>query len=185
MSSACSRPSSSSRRDSNSSSICTAAVRPVSTSRPSVRLLFGLISTPRSFLFLQNRLRVPPFTSGLPATGPMFYPQDVTAGSQAPGFTITTASSAYPPSHIQIPHWLAHGSHLAVLLFLEVRTGVSSGTLAFAYMFPAPRAMAGLSPASRLTCRSHIGSEGPKPRLPTEPCVRVRTRLLTQGVSTD
>ena len=29
-----------------------------------------------------------------------------------------------------------------------------------------------------------IGSEGPKPRLPTEPCVRVRTRLFTQGVST-
>jgi putative transposase len=26
---------------------------------------------------------------------------------------------------------------------------------------------------------SAIGSEGPKPRLPTEPCVRVRTRLLT------
>jgi hypothetical protein len=24
-----------------------------------------------------------------------------------------------------------------------------------------------------------IGSEGPQPRLPTEPCVRVRTRLLT------
>jgi sugar lactone lactonase YvrE len=26
---------------------------------------------------------------------------------------------------------------------------------------------------------------GRSPRLPTEPCVRVRTRLLTQGVSTD
>lgn len=34
--------------------------------------------------------------------------------------------------------------------------GVSSGTLAFAYLFPFP--MAGLAPASRLTCRSHATS---------------------------
>jgi hypothetical protein len=43
-------------------------------------------------------------------------------------------------------------------------------------------------PLPRRRCapaRQRIGSEGPKPRLPTEPCVRVRTRLLTQGVSTD
>ena len=45
--------------------------------------------------------------------------------------------------------------HLAVFPFLDGREGVSSGTLAFTYMFPAPRAMAGLAPASRLTCRSH------------------------------
>jgi len=56
---------------------------------------------------------------------------------------------------LQIPHWLPCGSGLAVLLVLKVRRGVSSGTLAFAYMFPAPRAMAGVAPASRLTCRSH------------------------------
>ena len=43
-----------------------------------------------------------------------------------------------------------------LLLFLAVRTVVSSGTLAFAYMFPAPGAMAGLAPASRLACRSHM-----------------------------
>ena len=58
-------------------------------------------------------------------------------------------------SDVQIPHWLPFGRSLAVRLFLKVQTGVSSGTLAFAYMFPAHRAMAGLAPASRLTCRSH------------------------------
>jgi len=36
---------------------------------------------------------------------------------------------------LQIPHWLRCGSNLAVLLFLKERRGVSSGSLAFAYMF--------------------------------------------------
>ena len=62
---------------------------------------------------------------------------------------------------LQIPHWLPCGSGLAVLLVLKVRRGVSSGTLAFAYMFPAPRAMAGFAPASRLTCRSHAVRAAP------------------------
>jgi len=38
------------------------------------RLPFGLISDPQSLTNFQHRLRVPPFTSGLPAAGPMFYP---------------------------------------------------------------------------------------------------------------
>ena len=37
---------------------------------------------------------------------------------------------------------------------LELAIG-GAPPLAFAYMFPAPGAMAGLAPASRLACRSH------------------------------
>jgi hypothetical protein len=60
------------------------------------RLPCGLISDPQSLMCLQFRLRVPPFTSASLALTRCFTLTDVTAGSQAPGFTITTASSAGP-----------------------------------------------------------------------------------------
>jgi len=40
---------------------------------------------------------------------------------------------------LQIPHWLRCGSNLAVLFFRKERRAVSSGTLAFAYMFPSSK----------------------------------------------
>ena len=45
---------------------------------------------------------------------------------------------------LQIPHWL----HRAVLSLLGQLYGVSSDTLAFVYIFPPFRVMAGLTPAS-------------------------------------
>ena len=79
-----------------SSSICAGAVRPVSTSRPSVGSSYGLISPPRSFMFSDSAYVFrpsPPTSLSLTRWFTLGY---VTATSSAPGFTITTASSAGP-----------------------------------------------------------------------------------------
>ena len=47
-------------------------------------------------------------------------------------------------SFFQIPHW----PHFTVLSLIRQIYEVSSGTLAFAYIFPPFRVMAGLAPAS-------------------------------------
>jgi hypothetical protein len=68
---------------------------------------FGLISDPQSLISFINHLRVPPFTSASLALTRWFTLTDVTTGSQAPGFTITTASSAGPrPITDHVSAWL-------------------------------------------------------------------------------
>jgi hypothetical protein len=76
------------------SAIDAMAIQPMHTSRPFASFPLGLISDPQSLMSLQFRLRVPPFTSASLALSRCFTLTDVTTGSQAPGFTITTASSA-------------------------------------------------------------------------------------------
>ncbi len=57
---------------------------------------------------------------------------------------------------LQIPHWLPSGSCLAILLILMVQGEFLRAPLPLSTCSLLPRAMAGLAPASRLACRSHV-----------------------------
>ena len=86
------------------------------------RFLFGPISDPQSLMNLQNRLRVPPFTSASLALTQCFILTGVTTGSSAPGFDDYYGFICRPPSH--------HRSRLRLAWGLRCRSYTDPGSTA-------------------------------------------------------